>query len=105
MIKHPFRQMRYDLRFARAMAQLLLAVPGKEWPQMDYVQFFAVSQVTDTMMKDATRPQMIGAIVWWLRFCKRLIEALPEGDAKAGSIKEWDKVSTEYWYLLEDKAA
>jgi hypothetical protein len=103
-IKHPFRQMRYDLRFVRAMAGLLLALPGQEWPQMDYVLFFSVSQLTDKM-DSPTRNKMLGCIIWWLRFCKRLIDALPEGDAKVNSVKEWDKVSTEYKYLLEDKAA
>lgn len=104
MIKHPFRQMRYDLKFIRIMTQMILALPDKEWPELDYAAFLAVSQLTD-QNKSPTTNQMLASIVWWLRFSKRLIAGLPEMEGTEKIKQEWDKVSTEYRYLLEEVTA
>lgn len=102
MIKHPFRRMRYDLKFIRVMTQLILAIPNKEWPELDYAAFLAVSQLTD-QNKSPTRNQMLASITWWLTFSKRLIDGLPAVEGVDRIKQEWDKVSTEYRYLLEVK--
>jgi hypothetical protein len=101
MIKHPFQQMKYDLKFVRVMTQMILALPDKEWPELDYTAFLAVSQLTD-QNKSPTRNEMLAFITWWLTFSKRLIEALPDVEGVDKIRQEWDKVSTEYRYLLEE---
>lgn len=101
MIKHPFRQMKYDLKFVRVMTQMILALPDKEWPETDYAAFLAVSQLTDKN-ESPTRNQYLASIAWWLKFSKRLIDTLPVGESADKIRQEWEKVSTEYRYLLEE---
>ena len=95
-----FRRMREALRITRAETQLLLAVPGIEWPPMEYTFFLALADMTK-QVKNPTRKQMVVQLGAWLRFYKRLIEALPDDyPLKATGQTEFDKVSEPYKELL-----
>lgn len=98
-----FRRMREALRITRAETQLLLAVPGLEWPPMDYTFFLALADMSK-QVKNPTRKQMLTQIGAWLQFYKRLIEALPDDlPLKATAQIEFGKVSEPYKGLFEAK--
>jgi hypothetical protein len=97
----PFRQMRPTLKLIQAQSQLLLAVPGIEWPQNDYALFFAMADISKRM-ENPTRFQMVTQIAVWLRFCNRLIDSLPEDNPlRVDARTEFDKLSKPYKDVLK----
>lgn len=101
----PFREMRQALTAAKTEAGLLLAVPGINWPPNDYAFFMSLSQMTDAARKqNPTRKQMLAMLGAWLRFYKRLVEALPvDNEVRAKVQAEFDTVSAPYRGLLDDR--
>lgn len=101
---HPFRDMRQALTAAHAEVQLLLGVPDIEWPQADYALFLSMSNMTLAAHKqNPTRKQVLAMLGAWLRFYKRLVEALPADNELRGKVQaEFNKVSEPYQGLLND---
>lgn len=101
----PFRDMRQSLSAAQVEVQLLLAVPGLEWPQTDYAFFMVMADMTQKAQKqNPTRKQMLAMLGAWLRFYKRLVEALPPDSELRGKVQaEFNKVSEPYQGLLNDR--
>lgn len=102
----PFRNMRQTLIAVQAQVQLLLGVPELKWPQTDYALFLALAEMTKkAQSNNPTRKQLLAVLGAWLRFYKRLVDALPESHEVRGKIQtEFDKVSEPYQGLLEAKA-
>lgn len=95
----PFRNLRQTLMVINAECAMLLAVEGLEWSKMDYSMFLVMTE----MWKKRDNPtynQMLVFVGAWLRFLKRLIAQLPEGDLKANSEVEFSKVSTGFEELV-----
>jgi hypothetical protein len=99
--RHPFRQMRETLRTTQAQVALLLATEGVvAWAQKDYALLFIMNNMVK-QFENPTYTQYIGALGAYLRFEKRLIDQLPEGELKTSSGAEWAKISAGYEELLE----
>jgi hypothetical protein len=99
-----FHDMRQALSAAQIEAQLLLALPGLEWPRTDYAFFMAMADMTQKARKqNPTRKQMLAMLGAWLRFYKRLVEALPADNELRGKMQaEFNQVSEPYQGLLND---
>lgn len=99
-----FRLMREALRLTQAEVQILLGVKTIEWPPMEYSFFLALADMSK-QVKNPTRKQMLTQLGAWLRFYKRLIEALPDGSELKPAVQaEFDKVSEPYKGLFEAKS-
>ena len=98
--KLPFREMRHTLNITRVQVGLLLAFEGAAWSQEEYALFFVMNEMVERT-DNPTYTQYIGIVGAWLRFYKRLIERLPEGDPlRVNSEGEYEKLSTPYKELL-----
>jgi len=101
MNRIPFRQMKPTLKTIQAQTQLLLAVPGIEWPEKDYALFFTMANMSEGM-ENPTRLQMVTQIIVWLRFYNRLIDSLPADNPLRVNIRaEFDQLSEPYKELLK----
>lgn len=105
MKRHPFRLMRETLRIVQAQCALLLATKDvADWEQRDYAMLY----IMNSMIKQFNNPtyvQYIGALGAYLRFEKRLIDKLVEGELKTTATVEWEKLGKDYPDLLEEKTA
>lgn len=98
----PFREMRPALETIRQQVQLILSLPNMEWPQNDYAVFLALANMS-SQLQNPTRKQMLTHIGTWLRFYRRLLQALPEDHpARVKVMPEFDKLAEPYQALLED---
>lgn len=98
-----FRELRRVLVIVQVEVQLLLGVPGIEWPNSDYALFLAMGELS-RKVKNPTRKQMLTHLGAWLRFYKRLIDTLPEDNPlKVTGQVEFNKVSEPYKGLFEAK--
>lgn len=96
----PFRQMKPTLKLVQVQTQLLLALPGVEWPQHEYSLFFVMADISKRM-ENPTRFQMVTQIAVWLRFYNRLIDILPQDNPlRVTARTEFNKVSEPYKELL-----
>lgn len=98
----PFRELRATLKLAQTQTALLLAVPGMAWTQNDYILMFAM----DEMWRGEVNPtykRMVGIVGAYLRFYKRMIEKLPEGDMRTNMQTEFEKLAVGMEDLIEEK--
>ena len=98
--RHPFRQMRETIRLCQAQCALLLGSNVFEWPRQEYAMLY----IMNSMVRQFDNPgykQYVGALGAYLRFEKRLVDMLPEGELKTTTSAEWAKVSKGYEDLLE----
>lgn len=102
MIKYPFRQMRQDLQVARLMVIMLLGIKEIDWGTNNYALYMGMEQVTKKL-KSPTRDRLLAAVVNWLVFARRLIDALPNGEYKGRCKDEFDKLAIEYVDLMEGR--
>lgn len=97
--KLSFRNMRNTLIVAHAQVAMLLALPHVEWKEIDYAQFMVMEQMWRNR-DNPTRNQVLVHVGAWLRFLKRLMDALPDDDMKANCLVEFSKTSKGYEELL-----
>lgn len=101
----PFRDMRRALTTTQAEIQLLLAAEEIPWSQEEYALFFALVEMTRNL-DNPTRTQILTILGVWLRFYRRLIERLPDGDAlHVAALAEFAKLSAPFQHLLEVQPA
>lgn len=96
----PFRDMRTTLKMVKAQVALLLGIPGQEWAKEDYALFFIL---VDTKLENPTRRTILIHLGAWLRFYRRLIMSLPEGELRKTGLAEFYKISARWSGLLEEK--
>ena len=99
----PFRDMRQTLALAQAQIALLLAVPGMEWSQNDYIMLFAMNEMWRKEV-NPTRRRMVGIVGAYLRHYRKLIAKLPEGGEMRENMQaEWDKLAEPYKNVIEER--
>lgn len=94
--------MRHTMQLVQAQTFLLLGMQGVEWEQKEYALFYVMKQMIE-QYSNPSYVQYAAGLGAWLRFQKRLVDRLPEGEGKTTCEAEWGKLAADYSDLVEMK--
>lgn len=92
----PFRDLRRYAKILKIQAGLILAMPGIDWPQEDYVRYFGIKEVDEKTENPSYRKQLVILGAWGALF-RLLLDRLPESTLRA----EGEKQYSEIWPIVE----
>lgn len=98
---YTYRRMREKIFETRAACALLLGIKEITWPDNDYAMFTVMNDMWIASRKSNPTTDQVKVFTGaWMRFLKRLIDELPEGNLKTTSVDEFEKLSRGYEMFL-----